>query len=818
MADLITTTSGSTWNVYYKGENRQKRIERVSGTATVNDLYSTLQDQFDELNQLDDGTPMSAQTPTEYTIGIIDSGDDEPWFIDNTSVEYLTGGAITTSGWTRTEGSAVGIVRIEYTTGTDFISTDIGKTVSSTEGDSGTLLDYNSSGSTNYAWIRPDSSAAANNWDSATGTITVTGGSAASVTQSAAAVTGEDLWANINTIGTIQDNTHIYIQQNGSLLTAAKDTTDWWADGQIDVLVKVKEMDTEVDEGFITVFARRHASTYSFFTTDLSNGGRTAIPLGAGVDLNNTNGYREMALTTAAGTFAVGDVITDDSDSTISGVVTSVSGSGANQTIQYYLIGDPLNDFTGATGSFTASPSAATATAVAPSDVNSAVLAGTSITFGANTTFDIDENDANETYSIVIDCSDESLADVYAWTQYITRRGGTTTTNTDGIQGQFYLGIESVLQYSGSVTGSITEGNTVTQETSGATGTVVGHDTTNKIITLRNVRGTFSTGATDHTLTDDTTAGTVEIDSSADSVTPNTGAYFGTFAGGVWFLARGVVLNNVLSSEATNYVTTTDDGTVTNPPNKVSVTQANTRLGDRIAIFELTAAGGQIDKAQYTSAAASIGDATLSVTNGTKTAIATDTIGKTTGGVLRVVDDSLETEYRIRFSSWSGTTFTFANTTGTADSGTSDTALVDAAVDFTTAAQVGDIVVTAAKGYSYVKEITDASNIVLEGGTLSGFTTGDAYEFNAVPVALTTSDTVYVPLVDSYETTGTDASTGSESSTVTYVSDIPVIIKVRNADNTASTTTPMLPYTASATVTSSGLTNNTIRTKDSIKS
>ena len=82
MADTILNGD---FTVYYGVENRQKRIVWTgsnSGTRTVNELYSALQDLFDELNQMDDGVPMSAQTPTEYTIGIIDTGDKDPWFID----------------------------------------------------------------------------------------------------------------------------------------------------------------------------------------------------------------------------------------------------------------------------------------------------------------------------------------------------------------------------------------------------------------------------------------------------------------------------------------------------------------------------------------------------------------------------------------------------------------------------------------------------------------------------------------------------------------------------------------------------------------
>src|SRR3990167_7889371 len=134
MADTILS---GRWVVYYESENSQKRIWRdTSVTPTtidsVNALYSALQNHFDELGQMDDGIPMSAQTPTEYTIGIIEAGDKDPWFIDRTSVEYLTGGALKTASWLRNdtvEGGTdnTGIVRVAYTVGggTDFDTTDI---------------------------------------------------------------------------------------------------------------------------------------------------------------------------------------------------------------------------------------------------------------------------------------------------------------------------------------------------------------------------------------------------------------------------------------------------------------------------------------------------------------------------------------------------------------------------------------------------------------------------------------------------------------------------------------------------------------------
>src|SRR3990167_6100394 len=245
MSDQITTTgtgNNATFNVYYGAENRQKRIEWVSGSCSVNKLYSALQNLFDELGQMDDGVPMSAQTPVEYTVGIIDAGDKDPWFIDRTTVEKLTGGAIKTASWNRVVGTNTGIVRMAYTQTVALVAGDIGKDVLMTvDGDRGTLLDYNDTGATKYMWIRPDDNTLANDFNNAptgNGAWTIVGGTGTGNQAGGAAITGESLWANIYSIGTIldDDNTHIYIYQNGAYLKAYKSTTsDWWGDGHVDI-------------------------------------------------------------------------------------------------------------------------------------------------------------------------------------------------------------------------------------------------------------------------------------------------------------------------------------------------------------------------------------------------------------------------------------------------------------------------------------------------------------------------------------------------------------------------------------------------------
>lgn len=796
------------WKVYYEAENRQKRIWRDTAvtptvTDTVNALYSALQDLFDELNQMDDGTPMSAQTPTAYTIGIVDAGDDDPWYIDQESTEYLTGGAISTASWNRVETSNTGIVRMGYAQTVALVASDIGKTiVMTTDGDSGTLLDYNST--TNELVIRPDTNAAANSFDNsptADGAWTITGGTGTGTQSGGAATSGEWLYSNATSTGltALQSNTTLGVFQDGSALTSYKNSTDWWGYGDIDILIPVKKDGTLIDEGFVTVVAKRPSTTHAYFITDLSAGGSNPIPLAAGNDLDDADGYRQMVLTDAAGgPFQVGEIIEDDTDSTKQGVVTSVSGSNPNVTLQYYLIGDPLTDFQSGDGQFTGQTSSATGTAVNPTNVNGALAAGISVTH-ANTGVDVTGDGTAERYSVTVDCSDELFPVVYKRLKYLTRRGETSTGDTDGIEGQQYLGIDYRIAYT-TITGTVSEGAVVTQVSTGATGTVVAHHTAEDILTLRNSRGAFNN------------TNNIEVDGSnyvtgptCVAITPVAASPFGTYPGsGTFFFAPGVVPTNVHADEVNNYSVTDDTGTVRVEPTQVSVTIGNTRLNDRIGVYRLTGAGGQIEKDRYNGTAQSLGATTLVV----GTSITGDEPGKTSGGVLKLVDVSANVEYRLRYSSWSGSTFTLAHTDVTAEAGTDTDTIVDTGVFATT--KVGDLVLNTSRSnaVSYVTEVTDNDTIQIS-PAISGQTTGDIIDMNPLPVATTTSDTVYVPIIETHETTGTDGSPGSEAINMVYLATVEVRVRARQGK-------VILPYEADAQITSGGLTNNVIRTNDTI--
>lgn len=807
---MSDTILGGDFTVYYLAETRQKRVAwtgSTTGTRTVNELYSALADLLDELNQMDDGSALSAQTPTEYTIGIIDPSDKDPWFIDRSSVERLYGGALKTNGWLRATGTNTGIVRITYTIGTNFNVSDIGKTVTNATGsDTGTLLDFAFVNSVYYAWIRPTSFASANDWDSTSGTITVTGGSAASVTQATAAVSGEMLWANIyNTgIATLVSNTSQYVYQNGIKLTAYKGTFSWWPDGAFDILVPVTEMGTSIDGGFVTVFARQGDQAYAHFTSGLSAGGRNPIPLQTGTDLNNQfKGYRTFTSTAGTGTFSVGEVIYTPaagalSAATAKGVITAVTGSpGTTPTITYYKIGD-LTDFA-STNTIKGNTSLATCTSAAPSDTSLAGYAIT-ITHANDSTVDVDENGTTENYSIAIDLlGTRSVQEGYQYTQFLTRRGGTTTTHTDGIEGERYIGNDYRMSYT-TLTGSIAEGTVVAGVTSGASGTVVAHHTVAKILVLRNSRGTFANGEIVRRTAGNEVSAAVPTASSPIGAAP-----FGIFAGGSWFTAPGVVLKNYLTVDVNKFQLTDDTGATRVAPTKVTVQVSNTRTADRVGVFRLTAAGGIINKAEYVGTVQSAGATTLvagaSITN--------DTPGKTVGGVVRLVDTSAQTEYRLRYNSYATATFTLASRTGlVADVATSTTILADAGATFVTwGIKVGDLVRNTTESViAYVVSVDSETQLTT---TPVANWSGDSYEINTLPVTTTALDTIYVPIIDSYETTGTGGAPGEESVSVTYLANVPVLVRTRKAGT-------ILPFETESTITSAGMNVSVIRTADSI--
>jgi len=343
---MSDTILGTDLTVFYLDESRRKQIRWTGGALKTDvqkmiDVYAATEDLFTIPTQQNDGLIFSAETPGEYTVGLIDAGELEPWFIDLETMEHIigdfanfTGCALKTSGWTRVlpgDGTGnVGILVVPVTSGGTIQASDIGDTVTHTSGDLGTLLDITiTGGGTDYLWIRPATNLLVDDFDTGSGTVNMDS-SAGAATQSAAAHTGEMVWGNVFTQGALVTDTHIYIIQNGIKVTANDQTdNDWWPDGHMDRAVPITDYTTTlfptIDLGYLTVKANQYGSKYTnaVIRMNTTSGGNVSAGLSSGNDITNTTGYASTTLSGDSGNFSVGDEIQDDSNGA-RGIVTLI--------------------------------------------------------------------------------------------------------------------------------------------------------------------------------------------------------------------------------------------------------------------------------------------------------------------------------------------------------------------------------------------------------------------------------------------------------------------------------------------------------------
>jgi hypothetical protein len=641
---------------------------------------------------------MSASTPTEYNL-------INGWFIDDESFKYLSGGAITTIGQ-NAEVYALTFDSVGYTSA---IVGDLTKVV--TNGGAthtGRLLAYDNT--RRIWWIRKVLSVFTAE------AVTITSGTGAGTITSVA--TGESIWSNIFTLGTIVSGTTLDVYQNDTQLTP------WWSANHIDILVKVKESGVETDSGNLTVLARLYSTLYDHFVIDASSG-RNPVPLAAFADGNNT---------TAEGTV----------------------------------------------GAYT----------------------GFTFTFGYASK---DMGSGPKPYDVVVECNAHTITEIYEYLKYITRSGSATTIN--GVPGEFYTGVgdvrfdydtEAVANFSQTEringTGGV-YGYLVSLLDSGTTGTMV----------LRNVHGTFTNNMA---LTGVTSGATALVNGTVTSITPQKQAPFGTFAGGTFFGARGVWLDNVATADANNFQLIDSTGTTQTPPASIIIRVNGVVSGDRVSVFRALDANGTIDKTYLTSHATNnvIGDSTLDVT----TTIPSDT---PTSGRLHIVHAGSGLEHHLRYASWSTTTFTLVTAmtgTITAVGDVTGKSFYDTNASLSTILP-GDFLRNTTDGsWAQVVTITNQggddyyiTHTALFGGTDNEWDEGDAYSFHTLPVNYGSSDKVYVPYID--ET----ATSTSISKSVTYVSNRFVTTQVRRKG--------IIPFNVNnITLDSTGYTATAVRTTDSI--
>lgn len=813
-----------------------KIIRHLTGTDiySTQTMYSELQDLFDSLNQMDDQVPMSAQTPTQFTM-------INGWFIDSASLQYIKTGSLTTIGW------AAGIIRaISYNAsgaGTMFDPADRGKVITGTStGHTGKILGWDEryGAEIGVVYIR----VLTGTFNNATEAWTVAGSAAAgnftATFQAGGSATGENFWSQFSTLGTIHaqvagtPDTKLYAVQDRTAVgipigvlpehASATETNGALGSlGQIDVLVATQEAGKPIDAGRVQFFAHKEGTLYDNFEAS-KIGGNSVIAFATATDINNTDGTRRLTTTSSSGSFTVGEVIrvpTTPSNKGFVGYIRAKSGSNPTITLDIMQLGhldiavaDVLEGVS----------SSAAATVDTITNINAAVApqSDVTITFG-RISRDLLNGAGACLYSVEIDCSLELMKDVYEVLQYRMRRGVTTDIDSGALlvlQGQFYKGIEVRLDYNGA-TGNAVVGEVVTGGTSGATGKVASATASGSgYLMVTRLDGTFVTS--EQITTPTLTAANC---TAVTAVSSPKAAAFGTFAGGKLFGARGVFVTNMATADKQNYTLIDDAGETRAPPNTVGVTVGGLVSGDSVAVFQVdsigavlklptqTAVGAEHKHATFNLAAGNnVGDLDIVITDdgdGHATIQLDVADGKDINrAAIRVIDTGLAIEDRYRFSSFSGVTFVLTvvtNSAGTLDGATSPTHMIDSTANWLGAEDVlvGDIVrnVIGHPGISYVTNVT-ATDLTIS-PPITGQVAGDTYEINRLVRSYGTDDDAYVPYLDRL------ADATSESNDIVQTTVISVIIRVRE-----SAGAPIIPFESTGQIVSTGLSATATRTTD----
>jgi len=631
-----------------------KRVYQSGSSTTVygvNELYSYLMDTFDELNQLDDTIPISAQTPTEYTM-------INGWFIDDVSIKFLASGSIRTSGYS---GSIqlISLLEAGYTAP---VTASVGLYVTDGLDNSGTLLDY--SNERKKWWVRRKGTTDIFNNDASS--LSVVGGTGAG-TQSGSSLTGEDLYANIYTLGTIATDPAplVYVFQSGSRISS------WWGRNHIDSLIKVREFGTNIDSANISVFAQHYGDLYDHFNISLTAGGRNAVPLATATDLNNTSGEVYLSSSSTLASFTP-KLFVRGGTSNAYGEIVSVNDTlkrlyvGNKQGI--FSSGETISETTnglvsGDTGP-TATLKAASFSTPVVADYNDIVISFMNVTAshnGITGTFTSYESLTWTNGSGIYLSSSESPEDLL-WVGSVSGTLPTTGLGITGSTSLAHTGLVGDASVSGALPKAFTQQSPAPYNVfiSCAGRTLAQSYEFLKYVTRdgQNISEalaypTFSSSANryiEQVDGEEYIAAFRDINNSVNSYAPVKAAPYGSFAGGTFFGARGVWIEGMDNADIKNFQLIDANGNTQNPPNFITLTVSNLTGSDRVAVYKANASS-LVDKDQYEVATATSASTLLTISS----SIPTDT--PTTGSVIVRLGIS-GSEQLYSYSAWNGSTFT----------------------------------------------------------------------------------------------------------------------------------------------------------------
>jgi hypothetical protein len=431
----------------------------------------------------------------------------------------------------------------------------------------------------------------------------------------------------------------------------------------------------------------------------------------------------------------------------------------------------------------------------------------------ANDQIDIDNDGNDENWGIAIDCNQNPLTEVYQWLKYICQfgrgAGDVIETAETGVEGEEYEGGTAYFGYVG-ISGTIAEGESVTQQNTLATGVVLSHDAAvNDIVLLRSTRGSFND------------SDTIDADDDADNFTPDEAGNFafgaaaplGTFAGGTFFGARGVVLTDFLAADENSFILTDIEGNSRQRPTSITIAVTNLSGNakteddaDLVTIYLLTGLAGDVDKdTMLCDGGEVLGDTTIDVDD--------IPVWVPAAGRIILVDDSDNSkEYVIGYSSWNGTTDQFVLDNldiASLDSGTV-TELTESGVFGSV--KRGDLVYNHdLDEISYIVSV-DSVNVITIYPPFSGDPSGDHIEINCVPVVIeAATDYVFAAIMHRY------ALSASEDVAIIYPgSTVYFRAKVRNTREVDLVNGPIKPYSSDGATSGTDQSIPVVRTIDTI--
>jgi hypothetical protein len=151
-----------------------------------------------------------------------------------------------------------------------------------------------------------------------------------SIKQTAAAVQ----YSGLKTIGGIVAASPVYVVQNNTKITT------FWADGHIQILVKVKTGGVLIDSGNVTAYSRKWGQTYSHFDANLAAGGESNAALSTSLDSAILLTYANAGALSSKVAVSVGDTNQDlgngNGSKLYKGTIT-LTGSATLQEAYQYL-------------------------------------------------------------------------------------------------------------------------------------------------------------------------------------------------------------------------------------------------------------------------------------------------------------------------------------------------------------------------------------------------------------------------------------------------------------------------------------------------